>query len=77
MAGQLQALSPDFPITTNRELDLRCRVLKGAKQGNLVGVGYLEDVLARMSNGHPVRRLDDLLPWNWRPTMAAGSLPGP
>jgi hypothetical protein len=24
-------------------------------------------VLERMSNGHPMSRLDDLLPWNWRP----------
>ena len=23
--------------------------------------------LERMSNGHPMSRLDDLLPWNWRP----------
>ena len=28
---------------------------------------YLEDVLERMSNGHPMSSLDDLLPWNWRP----------
>jgi transposase len=25
-------------------------------------------VLERMSNGHPMSRLDDLLPWNWRPS---------
>jgi hypothetical protein len=30
-------------------------------------MAYLEDVLERMSNGHPMSRLDDLLPWNWRP----------
>ncbi|MGE3988312.1 MAG: transposase domain-containing protein, partial [Pseudorhodoplanes sp.] len=25
----------------------------------------LRDVLERMSNGHPMAQLDDLLPWNW------------
>ena len=29
---------------------------------------YLSDVLRRMTDGHPVNRLDDLLPWNWSPT---------
>jgi hypothetical protein len=28
-------------------------------------IAYLKDVLERMSNGHPMSRLDDLLPWNW------------
>jgi transposase len=28
---------------------------------------YLKDVLERMSSGHPMSRLDDLLPWNWQP----------
>jgi len=28
---------------------------------------YLHDVLQRMVDGHPVSRLDDLLPWNWKP----------
>ena len=27
---------------------------------------YLRDVLQRMVDGHPVNRLDDLLPWNWK-----------
>jgi len=26
---------------------------------------YLKDMLERMSNGHPMSRLDDLLPWHW------------
>ncbi len=31
------------------------------------GDGYLSDVLRRMTDGHPVNRLDDLLPRNWTP----------
>jgi hypothetical protein len=32
---------------------------------------YLKDVLERMSNGHRMSRLDDLLPWNWYQLAAA------
>jgi transposase len=38
-----------------------------AKLNDVEPFAYLEDVLKRMSNGHPVSRLDDLLPWNWQP----------
>jgi hypothetical protein len=27
---------------------------------------YLVDVLQRMVDGHPVNRLDELLPWAWK-----------
>ncbi len=30
-----------------------------------IPVGLIADILARIA-GHPVTRLDDLLPWNWR-----------
>jgi hypothetical protein len=26
---------------------------------------YLKDILQRMTEGHPMSRLDELLPWNW------------
>jgi transposase len=32
---------------------------------------YVKDVLERMTNGHPMSRLDDLLPWNWTQLKAA------
>ena len=35
--------------------------------------GYLRDVLERLSGGHQMSRLDDLLPWNWHPTVAAAA----
>ncbi len=36
-----------------------------AKLGNVDPQAWLGDVLARIAD-HPVSRLDDLLPWNWR-----------
>ena len=36
-----------------------------AKLNNVDPQAWLADVLARIA-GHPARRLDDLLPWNWR-----------
>jgi hypothetical protein len=31
------------------------------------GWSRCKDILERMSTGYPASRLDDLLPWNWRP----------
>ena len=36
-----------------------------AKLNNVEPLAYLKDVLERMVEGHPMNRLDDLLPWNW------------
>jgi transposase len=33
---------------------------------------WLTDVLARIA-AHPAHRLDELLPWNWRPPIEAVS----
>jgi hypothetical protein len=44
-----------------------CSLITSAKLNDVEPFAYLEDVLQRMSNGYPVSRLDDLLPWNWRP----------
>ena len=43
-----------------------CSLIATAKLNDVEPLAYLEDVLERMSNGHPRSRLDDLLPWNWR-----------
>jgi hypothetical protein len=38
-----------------------------AKLNGVEPFAYLRDVLQRMVNGHKMNRLDDLLPWNWKP----------
>jgi hypothetical protein len=40
-------------------------LLATAKLNGVEPFAYLKDVLERLSNGHPVNQLDDLLPWNW------------
>ncbi len=45
-----------------------CSLIATAKLNGVEPYGYLKDVLERMVDGHPMARLDDLLPWNWSPT---------
>ena len=45
-----------------------CSLITTAKLNDVEPYAYLKDVLERMTNGHPVSRLDDLLPWNWTPS---------
>jgi transposase len=42
-----------------------------AKLNDVEPFAYLKDVLERLSNGHPNRGLDELLPWNWTPAKAS------
>jgi transposase len=42
-----------------------------AKLNNVEPFAYLKDVLERLSDGHPMSRLDELLPWNWDRLQAA------
>ena len=36
-----------------------------AKLNDVEPFAYLRDILERMTDGHPMSRIDDLLPWNW------------
>ena len=40
-------------------------LLATARLNDVEPFSYLRDVLERLSDGHPMSRLDDLLPWNW------------
>jgi transposase len=42
-----------------------CSLITSAKLNNVEPFAYLKDVLERMTDGHPMSRLDDLLPSNW------------
>jgi transposase len=43
-----------------------CSLIETCKLNDVEPYAYLHDVLSRMVDGHPVNRVDDLLPWNWR-----------
>ena len=44
-----------------------------AKMNDIDPQAWLADVLARIAS-HPVSRLDELLPWNWRPATSKTSI---
>lgn len=44
-----------------------CSFIETAKMNGVEPYAYLQDILQRMVNGHPVNRIDELLPWNWKP----------
>jgi transposase len=41
-------------------------ILESAKLNGLNPEAYLADVIDRMAKGHPINRLSELLPWNWK-----------
>lgn len=43
-----------------------CSLIETAKLNGVEPYSYLKDVLERMTHGHPMNRIDDLLPWNWK-----------
>lgn len=46
-------------------------LLETAKLNGVEPYAYLKDVLDRMTNGHPLSQIDDLLPSNWKPSTVA------
>ena len=42
-----------------------CSLIASAKLNDVEPFIYLKDILQRMTEDHPMSRLDDLLPWNW------------
>src|SRR4051794_32646849 len=48
-------------------------LLATAKLNGVEPFAYLKDLLERLSDGHPMSQLDDLLPWNWASPVAAAA----
>ena len=46
---------------------IACTLIETCKLNGVEPYAYLRDVLTRMVEGHPVNRLDELLPWAWKP----------
>ncbi len=46
-------------------------LIESAKLNGVEPFAYLKDVLLRLVAGHPISRLDELLPWNWKALAAA------
>jgi hypothetical protein len=44
-----------------------CSLIETAKLYGVEPYAYLADILQRMVEGYAVNRLDELLPWNWKP----------
>ena len=50
-----------------------CSLVETAKLNQVEPYTYLADVLQRMVDDHPANRLDELLPWNWKPQNPANN----
>lgn len=51
-------------------------LIESCKLNGVEPYAYLKDILRRMVEGHPINRLQELLPWNWK-NRADASAPGP
>ena len=47
-----------------------CSLIETCKLNGAEPFAYMRDVLTRMVDGYPINRLDELLPWRWRPVNA-------
>ncbi len=45
-------------------------LIETARLNGVEPYAWLTDVLERVTNGHPMSRIDELLPWNWTPQPA-------
>ena len=43
-----------------------CTLIETCKLNGVEPYAYLHDVLTRMVGGHPINRIDELLPWAWK-----------
>lgn len=48
-------------------------LIETCKLNGVEPFAYLKDVLQRMVAGHPINRLDELLPWNWKALVVVTS----
>jgi transposase len=45
-------------------------LIQSARLNDIEPFAYLRDILERMVQGHPINRIDELLPWNYAQTLA-------
>jgi hypothetical protein len=43
-----------------------CSLIETCKLNSVEPYAYLNDVPTRMVGGHPINRIDELLPWAWK-----------
>ncbi len=43
-------------------------IVQTAKLNGMNPQAYLRDALAKIADGHPINRIDELMPWRWLPT---------
>jgi hypothetical protein len=50
---------------------IHASLIETCKLNDIDPQAYLADVLARLVDGYPVNRIDDLLPWRWAAAQPA------
>ena len=48
-------------------------VIESARLNDLDPEAYMADVIDRLAKGHPINRLAELLPWNWKAARNANN----